>query len=211
MLVQSQSINSFSRQFLLGKVLPSLLSVLVMYRLGNAVVGNSGNVLLWLAYVSEAVCFVTLLASFEANVESATLKSTVLSYVPCYFFLVFQLGNGLQLIPLPIGVAIMASGLSLQLAAKLKLGRRFGILPAHRGIMTDGPYRLVRHPIYFGYFLMHCAFLLSNFSLSNLCLLATVYTLIGLRAVEEEKVLGLDPAYGAYARRVRYRLIPGLF
>lgn len=211
MFIRAYSSQDRHRQLLLGKALPSLLSVLVMYRLGNAVVGNPGNVLLWLAYASESVCFVTLLLSFQANVESTTLRSTVLSYVPCYFFLVFHLGDGVQLIPLPMAVAIMASGLSLQLVAKLKLGRRFGILPAHRGIMTEGPYRLVRHPIYFGYFLMHCAFLLSSLSLWNVGLLAIVYTLLGIRAVEEEKVLRLDPDYRAYAQRVRYRLIPGVF
>jgi hypothetical protein len=38
-----------------------------------------------------------------------------------------------------------------------------------------------------------------------------VYALIGMRAVEEEKVLSLDPAYRTYAQQVRYRLVPGLF
>jgi protein-S-isoprenylcysteine O-methyltransferase Ste14 len=211
MLAAALSDAGRHRHALLSKGLPSLLSVLVVYRIGNAMVGNPGNLLLWLAYASEGLCFITMLLSFPPNAESTTFKSTLLAYVPCYFFLVFQLGNGVQLIPLPLGVAIVSSGLCLQLAAKLKLGRRFGILPAHRGIMTKGPYGLVRHPIYLGYLLMHSGFLLSNASLWNVGLLALVYALIGLRTLEEEKVLGIDPAYRAYTQRVRYRIVPGMF
>ena len=34
---------------------------------------------------------------------------------------------------------------------KLSLGRSFGLMPANRGVVSTGMYRLVRHPIYLGY------------------------------------------------------------
>jgi protein-S-isoprenylcysteine O-methyltransferase Ste14 len=47
------------------------------------------------------------------------------------------------------------------------LGRSFGLLPAQRGLVVVGPYRFVRHPIYFGYLIGHIGFLLVNFSWRN--------------------------------------------
>ena len=41
-------------------------------------------------------------------------------------------------------------GLRGMLVAALALGRCFGVLPEARGLVTHGPYRLVRHPLYLG-------------------------------------------------------------
>src|SRR5437899_9023283 len=47
--------------------------------------------------------------------------------------------------------AMSAAGLIVVIAAKLTLGRSFGIAPANRGVVARGPYNIVRHPIYTGY------------------------------------------------------------
>jgi protein-S-isoprenylcysteine O-methyltransferase Ste14 len=78
----------------------------------------------------------------------------------------------------------------------------------HR-VVTDGPYALVRHPMYAGaifYFLGTPLVLGSWYGLA----FAPVFIgLLAARAVMEERVLtrALD-GYPAYAARVRYRLIP---
>jgi protein-S-isoprenylcysteine O-methyltransferase Ste14 len=199
------------RQLLASKIIPTVLSCMVLRRLALAILHYPDNVIFWLAFASEATCFLLTITSFEANEEEVSLKSISLAYIPCYFFMIASLCKGVPIVPLPLAAGIMASGLGLQLFAKFKLGRRFGILPAHRGIMTEGPYSLVRHPIYFGYLIMHCGFLLSNFDLWNVGVLVFVYLLLGVRALEEEKVLARDPDYQAYQQQVRYRFVPGLF
>jgi methanethiol S-methyltransferase len=75
---------------------------------------------------------------------------------------------------------------------------------------TPGPYRLVRHPMYLGYFATQLGFLLSSFSIQNLMLYLIAWVFQLLRILEEERFLSLDPAYRAYQNSVRYRLIPGL-
>ena len=73
-----------------------------------------------------------------------------------------------------------------------------------------GPYRLVRHPMYLGYFVTQFGFLLSSFSIPNLALYLACVDVAALRILEEERFLALDPAYRAYQNSVRYRLFPGL-
>jgi protein-S-isoprenylcysteine O-methyltransferase Ste14 len=102
------------------------------------------------------------------------------------------------------GVVVAFAGLGM-------LGRSFGLVAANRGVKTSGLYRLVRHPVYAGYFLSDCGYVLENPSLRNVALLAA--TIIGqlVRIGEEERLLTADRTYRDYCSRVRYRLIPYLY
>jgi protein-S-isoprenylcysteine O-methyltransferase Ste14 len=108
-------------------------------------------------------------------------------------------------------VTLTFVGLAIQVVSKLTLGRRFGVVAANRGLCMNGPYKIVRHPIYMGYLFSHIGFLLLNPSLWNLGLYAVVYCLKIPRILAEERVLGEDAAYQKYKQVVRFRLIPGLF
>lgn len=110
-----------------------------------------------------------------------------------------------------IAVLMTISGLCTQLISKITLGRRFGIVAANRGICSAGPYRLVRHPIYMGYVLLHSGFFLLNPSLWNLAVFATLYAVKIPRILAEERLLSRDPEYKAYMSKVRYRLLPLVF
>lgn len=110
-----------------------------------------------------------------------------------------------------IAVGLTIVGLSTQLVSKLTLGRRFGVVAANRGLCMSGPYRLVRHPIYMGYVMLHAGFFLLNPTFWNLAVFATLYTIKIPRILAEERLLGQDPEYQQYMQKVRSRLIPGIF
>lgn len=110
-----------------------------------------------------------------------------------------------------VAIILTIIGLSTQLISKLTLGRRFGVVAANRGLCMSGPYRLVRHPIYMGYVLLHTGYFLLNPTLWNLCVFAILYTIKIPRIYAEERLLGQDPEYQQYMQKVRSRLIPGLF
>jgi protein-S-isoprenylcysteine O-methyltransferase Ste14 len=106
---------------------------------------------------------------------------------------------------------LMTFGLFMSLAAKLFLRRSFGIVAACRGVRREGPYRLVRHPMYTGYVVTQLGFLLANPSLQNAAIYAVAWGMLLLRIGEEEAMLSRDPAYRDYVATVRYRLVPGLY
>lgn len=115
------------------------------------------------------------------------------------------------LVPATVCLALMIGGIATQVAAKLILGRSFGIVAANRGVKVIGPYRLVRHPMYAGYTLTHVGFLLAMPSWRNAACYALALGLQVARIFREERVLNADAGYRAFAARVRYRLLPGVF
>ena len=115
------------------------------------------------------------------------------------------------LLPDAQAAVLSAGGLLMIVAGKLSLGRSFGVVPANRGIVSRGIYRVVRHPIYVGYLLSHGAFLLSHVDPWNICMLVTSDSMLLVRAVYEERTLCRDPQYVSYCSRVRWRMVPGVF
>lgn len=99
-------------------------------------------------------------------------------------------------------------GIFMATIATISLNTSFAIVPAIRNIKTGGLYSIIRHPIYFSYFLTFTCVVLQNFSLVNIVVLLALYATDIYRIKAEEKILSEDPGYDLYKMRVRYRLIP---
>jgi protein-S-isoprenylcysteine O-methyltransferase Ste14 len=119
--------------------------------------------------------------------------------------------GGMELLSEGYAGLLMTCGVGLNLAAKISLWRSFGLAPANRGIRVGGPYRLIRHPMYLGYFLTQVGFLLANLSIGNIIKYLITWTVQLLRIREEEKFLLKDENYRELAKRVRFRLVPGIY
>lgn len=111
----------------------------------------------------------------------------------------------------PLGLALVLLGNVIQAWAKLVLRRSFGIAPANRGIKISGPYKLVRHPMYAGYLMVHIGLLLLLPALINVLIYAIGWWAQILRLKAEERLLSEDPSYQEYCGKVRWRLVPGVF
>ena len=115
------------------------------------------------------------------------------------------------LIPVVACLIIMIAGIYLEIAAKLSLGRSFGIIAANRGVRTRGPYRFIRHPMYAGYLLTHIGILMAMPTWRNAALYSMTLIFQLWRMEREEGILKRDSDYRSFAQRVRYRLVPELF
>lgn len=109
------------------------------------------------------------------------------------------------------GLVIVTLAACLSLASLLTLGRRFGVRPALRGLVTEGPYRLVRHPMYLAYVLADIGYNLEEWNSGTLLLVAAGWASLLYRIRAEERMLARDAGWPEYAASVRYRLLPGLW
>ncbi len=167
---------------------------------------------LLLLLVTEGYTLVlVLLARRGSHRDMAPL--TVLATMYAFVFIVLlDASDTTRFVAEWIGVTLQVCGACWQFSAKIFLGRSFGLLPAQRGVVLNGPYRLVRHPIYFGYLIGHIGFLLVNFSWRNVAVMVLVYVAQVHRIGREEAVLAAtSPAYLDYQQRVRWRLLPFIY
>jgi protein-S-isoprenylcysteine O-methyltransferase Ste14 len=80
---------------------------------------------------------------------------------------------------------------------------------AEQRVISTGPYRIVRHPMYAGGTLLFIASALALGSLWALIMAAGVCAAMIARLLDEERFLSANlPGYDDYRRNVRYRLIP---
>ena len=79
-------------------------------------------------------------------------------------------------------------------------------------VISTGPYAYVRHPMYAGAVLLILGTPLLLGSWYGLIWAAAMIAILALRAVKEENTLKAElEGYNAYAARVRYRLVPGIW
>jgi protein-S-isoprenylcysteine O-methyltransferase Ste14 len=94
----------------------------------------------------------------------------------------------------------MTAASSLTLWGLWTLRRSFSITVEARALVTGGPYRWVRHPIYLGEMLAAAGVLIWRFSLPNLAILIIFVQVQILRARwEESKLMKIFPEYKDYA------------
>lgn len=90
------------------------------------------------------------------------------------------------------------------------LGRSFAFLPSRRELVVKGPYRLVRHPAYLSELLMLVGCAIAAPVLGVPLAVGAGLTL-AWRIRAEERVLAEDETWASYRKRVRWRLVPGLY
>lgn len=107
-------------------------------------------------------------------------------------------------------LTVMCLGTGLALWAYVTLRHAFTILVEARELVSCGPYRWIRHPIYAGQLVTALAVVVWRFSALNVVLFLVFALIQVYRArAEERKLEGAFPAYGEYRRRTCF-LVPGL-
>jgi len=109
------------------------------------------------------------------------------------------------------GLVLVTLAAILSLVSFLVIGRRFGVRPALRDLVTTGPYRFVRHPMYLSYVIADIGYNLEEWNLVTLFLVLLGWTSLVYRVHAEEAVLSQHAHWPVYVNSVRYRLLPGVW
>lgn len=164
-----------------------------------------------LLLVSEALVVVLTVVRRSAAVVDRSMRARLLTALSMLGPPLLQPAQVAALLPQSLTVGLSAVGLAIVIAGKITLGRSFGLMPANRGVVCSGLYRIVRHPIYLGYLFTHVAFLLATPSAWNVAALLAADAALLARAVCEEQTLSRDERYRTYQQTVRWRVCPGVF
>lgn len=114
----------------------------------------------------------------------------------------------------PIAIALQLLAIALMVSARVTFGRRSfhaSANPTAGGLVTTGPYRIIRHPIYTAACLFGWASIVVHWSLVSVAL--GILLLLGalMRMMcEEQLVKQKYPEYVEYAK-VTKRMVPYLF
>jgi protein-S-isoprenylcysteine O-methyltransferase Ste14 len=155
--------------------------------------------------------------------QPGTARAPVMANLTAFglFFpllLIFS-GSSKTSLALPLGMAgclLAVAGVALVLRSRAELGAAWSFVPKadHRaGLVTTGPYRLVRHPIYLGLILLALGQALAFSSwLAGLIVLVGIVPTFAWRAGAEERLLSrtFGERYAVYRRQTKM-IIPRLF
>ncbi|HEY2384219.1 MAG TPA: isoprenylcysteine carboxylmethyltransferase family protein [Terriglobia bacterium] len=145
------------------------------------------------------------------DVSPGACASVLMAYAYPYAQIIWlDRAPGLALWP-AAGVIVVTVAAVLSLASLFSLGRLFGVRPALRGVASSGPYRIIRHPMYFSYITADIGYNLQEWNLGTVLLTTCGWLSLLYRIHAEERVLAQDARWTSYTAAVRYRLVPGIW
>lgn len=106
---------------------------------------------------------------------------------------------------------VILSGVIASILTACWLGRSFGILPQARTLVTHGPYRLVRHPLYLAELIVVFGTMWRFEPPWSFCVMVLAFAAqIPRMHYEEQVLMDAFPCYRDYAARTA-RLLPGVY
>jgi protein-S-isoprenylcysteine O-methyltransferase Ste14 len=111
------------------------------------------------------------------------------------------------------GVFCVLSARRLDVFELAGMRQAFGASPssAPPQLDTSGPYGFVRHPIYFGWLLLVWLAPWMNGTRLVFAAVSTFYLVLAIPFEERSLVTTFGSAYSAYQRRVRWKMLPGVY
>jgi protein-S-isoprenylcysteine O-methyltransferase Ste14 len=162
-------------------------------------------------FTQQMIVVIAYLVRRPARIVTRRVDDWILAFGGTFAGVVARTSGVHQVGWVQAGLALQLTGAAVAVTSLVVLGRSFGFAAADRGLVTHGPYAIVRHPLYSSYLLSASGFLLQSVSLRNaLVLMFGSLCNIG-RALAEERILTCNGEYGAYRRRVRRWMIPGVW
>ena len=189
--------------FLAGWLLLMLVSAIVMHRQGPDLINERGrraeNIKGWDKVLMGVYSLMLFTAPVVAGLDAARFEWSAMP-------LAWHVIGGVLFIPAMImPLWAMSANAYLSTMVRIQDDR------SHQ-VVTTGPYRYVRHPMYVGtiFFGLSIPLFLGSWWTFVPCgLIVVIFT---IRAALEDRTLREElPGYADYAQRVRYRLLPGVW
>ena len=142
------------------------------------------------------------------------MNAEIISVVATVILIALAAGFGLRgglLATSPVGGTLQVAAILLVLWARWTFGFRsfhFAANPTPGPLVTSGPYRFIRNPIYAAAWLFIWVGAASHWSIENAALAVAIAFMLVVRIACEEKLLrAAYPEYDDYAKRTK-RLVP---
>ena len=168
----------------------------------------------WIYVLQHLIVLTTALRRPTPTVWDYSIGSTIavgIAYTYPYAQVIYLRWSPGYVASSTAGLVLVTLAAVLSMACLLSMRRCFGVRPALRGLVTSGPYRFVRHPMYFSYVLGDIGYNLQEWNFVTICLVLIGWTSLLYRMRAEERLLSRHAEWSAYVAAVRYRLLPGIW
>jgi protein-S-isoprenylcysteine O-methyltransferase Ste14 len=168
----------------------------------------------WIYVLQHVIVLGVALARAQPKARSDSIASSIavaVAYLYPYAQVIYLRWSPGETAWPQVGLVLVTLAAVLSLVSLVTIGRHFGVRPALRDLVTRGPYKLVRHPMYLSYIVADIGYNLEEWNLVTLLLVLVGWISLICRIRIEEKILSNHAGWSTYASFVRYRLVPGLW